>query len=64
MKSGNLGTWRISHPIKETVFLASTLNISFIWIPREANFVVDGLAKGGYQKMNFSMGPIEEEPRS
>lgn len=34
MKSGNLGPWRISHLIKEAVFLTSTLNISFFWIPR------------------------------
>lgn len=56
MKSGSPGPWRISHLIKETVFLASTLNISFSWIPREANFVADGLAKKGVSKRRTLYG--------
>lgn len=53
MRRGGGGPWRLSHAIKEAVFLASSLNNSFKWIPRKANAVANGLAKRGVQKEYF-----------
>lgn len=59
--SGQGGAWRLSHAIKEAIFLASSLNISFKWIPREANEVADGLATRGVQKESTFVGSLDEE---
>lgn len=64
MKNGKPGPWRISHLIKEAVFLASSINILFAWIPREANSVANGLAKKGVNKEVLFMGLIMEEPHA
>lgn len=41
----NMGPWRLSHLVNEAPFLVMSMNISFIWILREANSTADGLAK-------------------
>lgn len=52
------GPWRLPHLVKKAFFIASSLNISFIWIPREANSTGDGLAKRGVHRdfMYFGYG--------
>lgn len=52
--------WKLSHIIKEAAFLASSLNISFKWIPREANEGADRLVKRGVAKASIYVGSLEE----
>lgn len=61
LKNGKNGSWRLSHLLRDVVFLVSSLNISFKWIPREANSIADGLAKRGVLKQTIFMGLLEDE---
>lgn len=61
MVHGSCGPWKLSYIIKEVVFLASSLNISFKWVPRETNEEVDRLAKRGVDKESTFVGSLEEE---
>lgn len=61
MKNYNQGPWWLSHLIKEAAFLSASLNILFMWIPREVNLMVDGLAKRGVGKASLFKGSILEE---
>lgn len=61
MGRGSPDLWRLSHILKQVAFLVSSLNVSFNWIPREANAVVDRLAKKGVAKDCIFMGSLEEE---
>lgn len=61
IKNESPGPWRLFHLLKEVAFLVSSLNISFRWIPREANEVIDGLAKRGVDKEDVDVGSSVEE---
>lgn len=61
MHRGKGGPWKLSHTIKEAVFLVSSLNISFKWIPREGNEMADRLTKRGVEKNSIFVGSPEEE---
>lgn len=50
MTGSSKGLWQLSHLVKEALSLASSLNISFFWIPGEANSMVDGLARGVHRE--------------
>lgn len=63
MKYGNSGPWCLSHLIKEATFLVCSMNSSFVWIPKEANLVADGLAKREVNKEVLFSYPILEEPQ-
>lgn len=45
LESDRKGPWRLSHLVKQVYFFASSVNISFKWIPRKANLMADVLAK-------------------
>lgn len=49
------------HILKELAFLVSSLNISFKWITREVNAMVDRLAKRGVENDFIYMSNLEKE---
>lgn len=60
MSKESKGPWRLTHLLKEATFLVSPLNISFNWIPREANELADRLENWGVDKEDIVVGSFVE----